>query len=107
MSIRDLAQLQLKKHGLDRYPTPVLQFAKLIEEVGELAKELHKSGFHLAEFAQTRTLTPDLRTKIIDEMSDVALALWNLAEKYGVDLETAIEIKVRNDARKFTKDDHQ
>jgi hypothetical protein len=40
--IDELAITQLKKHGYNRYPTVGRQFLKLIEEIGELSKELNK-----------------------------------------------------------------
>lgn len=92
INLPGLAQLQLRKHGKDRYPTTVVgQFAKLVEEMGELAKELAK------ELNRDR---PDM-VKLEGELADCTLALFNVAEKCGVDLLTAVESKVYGDKRKF------
>lgn len=82
-----LAQLQILKHGRDRYPTISMQALKLVEEVGELAKEVNRG-------------LPNVE-KVTGELADVALALYNLAAKCRIDLDTAIESKVESDTRDF------
>ena len=65
---------------------PHFSFAQFIEEVGELAKEINK---------------PKLRNKEIDrenlngEFADVILQLFILAEMLGIDVEEAVESKIK------------
>lgn len=80
-----LAREQIRKHGVDRYPTTSMQFNKLIEEVGELAKAINQ----------------DRVDRITSEMADVALALYNLSDKCKVNLDLAIRDTVSSDTRKF------
>ena len=85
MNNRELVALQIQKHGKDRYPTVQSQLIKLVEEVGELAKEINAGDYE--------------KTRL--EAADVALALYNLAFKCAFDLDDAIQSVVRADVRKF------
>lgn len=87
MTNADLARLQIEKHGKDRYPTVEGQMFKLMEEVGELAKEVNRPVI--------------LDEKLRGELADVGLALYNLAIKCDIDLDVEIKSKVENDVRKF------
>ena len=81
------ARRQIAKHGVDRYPNWESQLRKLVEEVGELNKEMNRSNpGHPA---------------IAEECADVALALYNFCDKVNINLDKAIESKVTNDLRKF------
>ncbi len=84
---------QIRKHGRDRYPTTYMQFTKLVEEVGELGKELNRIDIHCKNNPAPR--------KLRREAADVALALYNFCAKFGIDLDTEIADKVRNDERRF------
>lgn len=87
----DWARRQIAKHGRDRYPTVNTQFRKLVEEIGELSKELNKEDE-----------APGARfSKLQAECADVALALYNLCDKLQIDLDAAIRTKVQKDDRKF------
>jgi NTP pyrophosphatase (non-canonical NTP hydrolase) len=88
INIAGLARLQIEKHGRDRYPTIHTQFIKLVEEVGELGKEINR-------------YSPTTKDKLHGKMADVALALFTLANKLGFDLAEAVESKVSDDKRKF------
>lgn len=83
-----LSLQQIAQHGVDRYPTVGEQMIKLVEEVGELAKEVNR----------------DNRQKARAEAADVALALYNLARKLDFNLDSAIFEKVMNDRRKFVNE---
>jgi NTP pyrophosphatase (non-canonical NTP hydrolase) len=85
MTNAELAAEQIRKHGLDRYPTSQSQMLKLVEEVGELAEEINKGRMDRARC----------------EAADVALALYNLAVKCDFDLDEAIREVVTQDKRKF------
>ena len=72
------------KYNINR--DPHFSFVQLMEEIGELAKEINK---------------PKLRNKEIDkenlegEFADVILQLSILAGMLGVDFEKAVESKIR------------
>jgi len=73
-----------KKYKIDR--NPQLSFTQLMEEVGELAKEINK---------------PKLRNKEIDqenlngEFADVLIQLATLANMHNINLDKAIESKIK------------
>lgn len=93
MTNAELAKLQIEKHGRDRYPSHSLQLIKLMEELGELSKahlRMSQPAWKPSHFANLKS-----------EMADVALALYNLADKYTVDLDAEITRKVEDDLRKF------
>lgn len=87
MTNMQVALHQISKHGRDRYPTVQRQFIKLVEEVGEIGKELNR-----AEQKPGR---------IRAEIGDAFLALYNLCFKIGVDPETEMRWIVKADDRKF------
>lgn len=66
--------------------TPELSFIQLTEEIGELAKEVNR---------------PTLRRQTIDpkelngEFADIMLQLAVLAKMYDVDLESAVDYKLK------------
>lgn len=84
------ARRQIAMHGIDRYPTVEMQFIKLVEEAGELGKEINKRGKQGGKVED-----------LVGELADTALALYNLADKLGFDLDEAIRRKVQTDQRKF------
>jgi NTP pyrophosphatase (non-canonical NTP hydrolase) len=73
-----------KKFNIER--DPHLCFAQLIEEIGEVAKDIN---------------TPKLRNKEIDrnnlegEFADVFVLLSALADLYDIDFEKAVEEKIK------------
>ena len=73
-----------KKYGIER--NPQLAFTQLMEEIGELAKDIN--------LKKLRKQEPD-KENLSGEFADVFLQLAMLAEMHGVDLEEAIENKVR------------
>lgn len=72
------------KYNLNR--TPELSFIQLTEEIGELAKEVNR---------------PTLRRQTIDpkelngEFADIMLQLAVLANMYNIDLEGAVDYKLK------------
>lgn len=73
-----------KKYGIER--DSQLAFTQLIEEIGELAKDVN--------LKRLRNKEPD-KEDLIGEFADVFLLLATLAEMYGVDLEKAVESKIK------------
>ena len=72
-----------KKYGIDR--DPQLTFTQLIEEIGELAKDVN--------LKRLRKQEPD-KENLSGEFADVFLQLAMLAEMHGVDLQEAVENKI-------------
>ncbi len=72
-----------KKYGIDR--DPQLAFTQLMEEIGELAKDVN--------LKRLRKQEPD-KENLSGEFADVFLQLAMLAEMHGVDLEEAAENKI-------------
>jgi NTP pyrophosphatase (non-canonical NTP hydrolase) len=73
-----------KKYGIER--DPQLAFTQLMEEIGELAKDIY--------LKRLRKQEPD-KENLSGEFADVFLQLAMLAEMHQVDLGEAIENKVR------------
>jgi NTP pyrophosphatase (non-canonical NTP hydrolase) len=84
----DLARRQLARHGVDRYPLVNEQYVKLVTEVGELGDELLRVGGYDVD-----------RLRV--EAADVAISLYHLCAKLGVDLDDAILELVTRDERRF------
>jgi len=71
------------KYGIER--DPQLAFTQLVEEIGELAKDVN--------LKRLRKREPD-KENLSGEFADVFLQLATLAEMHGVDLEEAVENKI-------------
>ena len=84
----DIASEQISRHGMDRYPTVEKQLGKVADELTELALAIGGS----------RGLPTDA---VEAEYADVGLALYELGNKMGIDLITAMCKLVAADARKF------
>jgi len=72
-----------EKYKINR--TPQLAFTQLIEEIGELAKDIN--------MPELRKKDPD-KDNLAGEFADVLLQLAKLAEMHDVDLEEAVEKKI-------------
>jgi len=72
-----------KKYSIDR--NELLNMSQLIEELGELAKEVNKEKLRGKKAEKS-----DLE----DEFSDVILQLLTLAETFDVDIEKAVKTKI-------------
>lgn len=86
-SSHDLARSQLAQHGVDRYPSLLAQFTKLVTEVGELGDELLATQ-------------PNLE-RVRTEAADIAVSLYHLCDKIGFDLDDAVFQLVHSDQRRF------
>lgn len=83
-----LARKQIATHGRDRYPTVGAQYAKLLDELGELGEALiEKSGGGPEEVER--------------EYADAGLSLYALGNKLGLDLIECMRKLVSNDTRSF------
>lgn len=89
----DLSRRQIAGHGTDRYPFPAAQYAKVLDEAGELGEAMMEwfSGSDPVQFARVRA-----------EYADVGLALYALGDKLGIDLIGAMRELVDADTRTFT-----
>ena len=72
----------IKQHG--RYWTPLSQFARLAEEVGELGRELN------FRYGDKPVMHKDAGGAITDELGDVLFVTMLLANDMGIDLEEAL-----------------
>ena len=89
----DLARAQIAKHGKDRYPTVARQYAKVLDEAGELAEALIDLADHrLPEFFEAAR----------EEYADLGLAYYELGNKLGIDAIEAMRRLVERDKRTFT-----
>ena len=73
-----------KKYSIDR--TEQVNISQLIEELGELAKEVNKEKLRGKKAEKS-----DLE----DEFADVILQLLTLAETFEVDIEKAVKTKIK------------
>lgn len=85
-----IAREQVMKHGRDRYPTIGAQYGKLLDEVGEL-------GEALIEHQPISGNTQEIR----EELADVGISLYNLADKLGLNLIDEMQKLVEADTRIF------
>jgi hypothetical protein len=89
----DLAAQLIVKHGVDRYPSVTGQLLKLVEEFGELTKEI--------------LAVPDggdyRRYGIAKEYADVGLCLYALGSKLGLDLMAVMQSVVDHETRVFSR----
>jgi hypothetical protein len=109
-----IAREQIAKHGKDRYPAVSAQYAKILDEAGELGEALmaffaafprcvpHDGG--TAEgcpgcFTEPADLPEWQRVR--DEYADAGLALYALGNKLGLDLTAEMGRLVAGDARDF------
>ena len=72
----------LKKRG--RYWSPLSQYARLAEEVGELGRELN------FEFGDKPRAAKDAGGSVTDELGDVLFIVVLLANYLGIDLVSAL-----------------
>jgi NTP pyrophosphatase (non-canonical NTP hydrolase) len=74
----------IKRRG--RYWSPLSQYARLAEEVGELGRELN---FRFGDKLRTAKDNPG---SIADELGDVLFVVVLLANDLGIDLATALSV---------------
>lgn len=92
--LQDYVRAFATERGFDD-ETVEQKFVLLVEEVGELAKAVRM-------VANIKFAGDTARTEIEDELADVQLLLFNIANKLGVDMPTAIENKeVKNRTRSW------
>ena len=97
MDGHQLSDEQIRKHGTDRYPSPAAQYAKVLDEAGELGEALMNwasSSGDPADFTWVRS-----------EYADVGLALFALGRKLGLDLTAEMRRVVSDDDRDFRPPD--
>ncbi|MDE6223991.1 MAG: hypothetical protein K2M23_00770 [Alphaproteobacteria bacterium] len=77
---------------------PMLLLCGLTCEVGELASVIR------AKYVYNKELPPDEdKSSLKHEMADVAIYLYALAEKCGIDLDSAIKSKIEINNKRFKK----
>ena len=84
----------------DYWKDPKSIFLRLVEEVGELSKEINK------EYGEKHKKDSDLKTSIPDELSDVFFTTICLANKLNIDLERELMKTLgKYSKRKIIKED--
>lgn len=86
MTNHELVRALIQQHGVDRYPTVQLNVMKVMEELGELVRNFLRG------------------LPMVDELADVAISLYAIADKLDIDLDAAIEQKVISDHRVFMRE---
>jgi NTP pyrophosphatase (non-canonical NTP hydrolase) len=89
----DLAAQLIEKHGVDRYPSVAENLLKLVEELGELVKEI----------LATDDAGDYQRHAVAKEYADVGLTLHALGSKLGLDLMTEMKAVVEHETRVFAR----
>ncbi|TMF55077.1 MAG: nucleotide pyrophosphohydrolase [Chloroflexi bacterium] len=82
----------IKQRG--RYWSPLSQYARLAEEVGELGRELN---FRFGDKPRTQK---DAAGSLTDELGDVLFIVVLLANDLGIDLATALSNTLRKYERR-------
>ncbi|AJC71525.1 nucleotide pyrophosphohydrolase [Thermococcus guaymasensis DSM 11113] len=85
----------------NKYHTPRNLAISLVVELGELLEHFQwKNDDEILKLAQK----PDKREKIEEELADVAIYLFLLANELSIDLETAILNKIKKNEEKYPVD---
>ena len=85
-TLRDVQQeidVLIKEEWQSHYWAPLSSLARLIEEVGELAREIN------AQYGEKPKKASEGAVNIAAEMGDILFILASLANSIGVDLDTA------------------
>jgi NTP pyrophosphatase (non-canonical NTP hydrolase) len=85
--LQTLLDSWIKRNG--RYWTPLSQYARLAEEVGELGRELN------FRFGDKPRKAKDEGGSITDELGDVLFVIMLLANDLGIDLEACLRATLR------------
>lgn len=83
--VEAISQVYARRFGVERTDDWLL--LKLTEEVGELAQA------YLARGGRTRSVGDDPEGAFRDELADVLAHVLLVAERFGVDLDAALEAK--------------
>jgi NTP pyrophosphatase (non-canonical NTP hydrolase) len=86
-AIQAVVDAWIKQRG--RYWSPLSQYARLAEEVGELGRELN---FRFGDKPRTQK---DASGSLTDELGDVLFIVVLLANDLGIDLVTALSSALR------------
>jgi len=101
MHIRDYQtwlQAYDEARGWDKI-TPAHLFLHLIEEIGEIAREVeYLEGYRETDDADAA------RARLATELADAATFLYKLAYQYGIDLEDALRANMRKAENRFSVD---
>jgi NTP pyrophosphatase (non-canonical NTP hydrolase) len=85
-----------KARGWDKI-SPAHSFMHLIEEIGEIAREVeYLEGYRDAENGE------EARARLAEELGDAATFLYKLAYQCGVDLEDALKANMTKAEKRFS-----
>lgn len=90
--LRDFAE----KRDWDQFHSPKNLAMALSAEVGELVE-----CFQWLTEKQSEELPEDKLAEVADEIADVQIYLARLADKLGVDVDKAIEVKILKNEKKY------
>lgn len=95
-------QQQLREFAAERHWDPFHTPKNLVMALAVESAELME---HFQWLTPEQSLAvgddPDLRQAVAEEVADVAIYLIRLADRLGIDLETAIRDKMRRNAEKY------
>jgi Holliday junction resolvasome RuvABC DNA-binding subunit len=108
MGGHQLSDEQIRRHGRDRYPTAASNYAKVLDEAGELGEALMElyAQAHIHDDDGTVEGCPGCfaapqEERVRREYADVGLALFALGRKLGLDLIACMHDLVAADTRDF------
>jgi dCTP diphosphatase len=96
VALRDALRRFAAERDWDGFHSPKNLAAALSVEAAELLEH-----FQWLSEADSRTLPPEARQKVAEEMADVLLYLVRLADKLDVDLAVAAVAKIAQNAQKY------
>jgi hypothetical protein len=102
----ELARKQIARHGRDRYPTVAAQYAKVLDEAGELGEALMNLPRCVPHDGGTAEGCPGCfrdreEQRVRDEYADLGLAYFELGNKLGLDAIAEMARLVSADTRDF------
>jgi hypothetical protein len=108
MTGHQLSDEQIRRHGKDRYPTAASNYAKVLDEAGELGEALMElyAQAHIHDDDGTVEGCPGCfaapqEERVKREYADTGLALFALGRKLGLDLIQCMHDLVAGDTRDF------
>ncbi len=99
IKLRNDLRLFASQRDWDKFHSPKNLESALAVEAAELLEH-----FQWTTEEQSKSLTPETKSKVADELADVLLYLIRLADKLDVDLIVAAEEKIARNAVKYPVD---
>lgn len=100
--VRSLIRTFVREREWDQFHDPKNLAMAVASEAGELAAELR---WVPSEEADSYAQRPDVRARIADEAADVAITLFMLFDRVGIDPIAAIRDKMAKNAAKYPREE--